>query len=131
MVKNLIYMTAVLALLLASCGKENPSRDEIPAIKDVLAAFQEAIYDKNPVRVDSLMAVEALDKNLDGNAIIAAVYGIGEDFYSFGQREFFYTDNRAVVKCVVMATQDDAGRPVEITLGKKGDRWLIRNLEFK
>lgn len=131
MVKNVIYVSAVLAMLLASCGKENPSRDEIPAIKDVLAAFQEAIYDKNPVRVDSLMAVEALDKNLDGNAIIAAVYGVSNDFYSFGQREFFYTENRAVVKCVVMATQDDAGRPVEITLGKKGDRWLIRNLEFK
>lgn len=131
MKRYLLYPAAVMCLLLVSCAQENPSRDEIPAIKDVLAIFQEAIYDKNPVRIDSVMAAEALDKNLDGNAIIAAVYGTAGTFYSFGQREFFYTEKRAVVKCIVMAAQGDAGRPVEITLGKDGDRWLIRNLEFK
>ncbi len=120
-----------LTVMFIACSGKNPPRDEIPVIKDTLAEFQEALYDKNPVKIDSLLSSDAAQNNLDANGIISAIYGGGDSFYSFGQREFFYTRDRAVVKCTVMATQDDKGRPLEITLGKEKDRWLIRSLEFK
>ena len=114
-----------------SCGDENPPRDEIPAIKDALADFQEAVYDKNPVKLDSLIDDSSPNHDLNGSFILAAVYDGNDSFYSFGQREFFYTEKRAVVKCVLMSSREDSGRPMEITLGKSDNSWRIRNIEFK
>ena len=71
------YAYSIVGLLLAAmfiaCSGKNPPRDEIPVIKDTLAEFQEALYDKNPVKIDSLLSSDAAQNNLDANGIILLV----------------------------------------------------------
>jgi hypothetical protein len=125
-----LLLMAFLLLTLA-CTRKNPPRDEIPVIKNVLAKLDRAVKDQNAAAIDSLIIAEAFDKGYSSTKILDDVYDGGRSFYTFGRREFFYTKDRAVVNCFIMADSVDAGRPTEITLVKAGDRWLIKRFDLK
>lgn len=136
MKKNfLMVLTAGLTLaLLASsgCVKKNPPRDEIPIIKDFLARLEISVKAKNAAAIDSLIIADALEQGYSSTRILDEVYREPDtSFYTFGQREFFYTKDRAVVTCKIMAVENCIGRPLEMTLIKVGDRWLLKKFDLK
>ncbi|MCX6827566.1 MAG: hypothetical protein NTV06_09950 [candidate division Zixibacteria bacterium] len=116
-----------------SCGQKNPPRDEIPIIKDLLAKFEQSIKDRNASLIDSLFLTQIYDRGYASKRVLAAIYdSTGEGgFYAFGKREFLYTKNIGLVICRIMADSADSGRPVEITLEKVSDYWLIRGFDLK
>lgn len=132
-----IYLVICLIsflLLLVSCSrKKNPPRDEIPVIKNQLGQLERAVKDKNAAAIDSLMIAEALELGYNSQSILAIVYpdSINSTFYSFGKRSFAYTKQTASVDCFIMADSTDPGRPVEITLVKRSDLWLIKRFDLK
>lgn len=128
---NLVLSLAVLLLLTLACAKKNPPRDEIPVIKDLLAKLDRAVKEQNAAAIDSLIIGEALNQGYSSTKILDDVYDGGRGFYTFGRREFFYTRDRGVVNCFIMADSADIGRPIEITLIKTGDRWLIKKFDLK
>lgn len=131
LLRLLAFIPAVLITL--SCAEKNPPREEIPAIKDFLGKFQQAVKEQNPAVMDSLIAFEALDLGYSSGSILSNVYGWPDEgsFYAFGRRSFFYTKDRAVVNCFIMADSADTGRPVKMTLVKKGDQWLLKRFELQ
>jgi hypothetical protein len=124
----------ILCVFASSCSKEkNPPRDEIPAIKIFLGELHRAIKDRDSVAIDSLMTPEASELGYSPSGILSDIYGesSGGTFYTFGQRHFLYTKNRAQVKCLILADSTDPGRPLEITLVKKADRWLLKRFDLQ
>jgi len=123
----------ISAIMLLSCARKNPPRDEIPILKDVLAKFEQAVKAQSAAQIDSLMIAEALELGYNSGRILSEIYpdtGQGT-FYTFGKRNFFYTKDKAVVNCLIMADSLDIGRPVEITLVKTGKSWLIKRFDLK
>jgi len=121
------------SIFLAGCQEETPSRDEIPHIKDLIGSFETALKDRNTAAIDSLLSAQILEENLNSSIIIEKIYERTEEdsLYSLGSREFFYIKDRAVVNAnVISSSTDSTGPPVEITLMKSGDQWLIKNIEF-
>jgi len=123
----------VLLILAVSCSHKNPPRDEIPKIKNILAKLEQTIKEKNAAAIDSLIIADSYSKGYSSQTIISRVYPSPEDtnFFSFGKREFFYTENKAVVNCSILRNSADSGRPAEITLTKIADRWLIEKFDLK
>ncbi|MCX6830159.1 MAG: hypothetical protein NT002_12915 [candidate division Zixibacteria bacterium] len=129
--KSLALLLAVLLLLTLACTRRNPPRDEIPVIKNLLAKLDRAVKEQNAAAIDSLIIGEAFNQGYSSTKILDDVYAGGRSFYTFGRREFFYTRDRGVVNCFIMADSADIGRPTEITLVKAGDRWLIKRFDLK
>jgi hypothetical protein len=121
-------------LLVFSCSREkNPPRDEIPLIKDTMGYFELAVKDKNVAAMDSLMSNDAAKLGYSARSILSEVYPDSAEstFFSFGKRSFAYTKDKAAVNCFIMADSTDSGRPVEITLVKSHDRWLVKRFDLK
>jgi len=131
--KRMVWPAAgIICLMVFSCSQEdNPPRDEIPLIKDALGAFEKAVRARDRVAIDSLLSDEAVSEGESAGAILDKVYPGGDTaaFETFGRRSFFYTKGRANVDCFIMADSIDPGRPIEIILEKKDDRWLIRSFD--
>ncbi len=122
-----------LMLLLFSCSRKNPPRDEIPVIKDLLGRFERAVKEKNAAGIDSLMSAGSLELGYSSRRILSEIYpdSVKSTFYTFGKRSFAYTKDIASVDCFIMADSTDSGRPVEITLVKSHDMWLIKRFDLK
>jgi len=129
-------------LLLISCAEKNPSRDEIPLIKDLLGQFEQAVREKSPAGIDSLIIAEAYELGYHSTKILSDIYGTGNtgfdidtnEFLKFGTREFFYTKDVGVVNCFIVSDTGnlaDPGRPVEITVVKKYNQWYIKRFDLK
>ncbi len=133
--KHLVFLLIIMTAFLSSgCErKKNPSRDEIPPIKDVLGKFQRAVADKNAAAIDSLFLAEAYDLGYYSGTVLETVYPDSDSsgFFAFGRKEFFYTKNKAVVTCFIMADSADTGRRVEITLEKDGKNWYLKRFDLK
>lgn len=126
-------ISAIFVVLAVSCSQKNPPRDEIPRIKDILAKLEQATKEKNAAAIDSLIMADSYVKGYSSQTVLSKVYPSPKDtgFYSFGKREFFYTENKAVVNCSILRNSADSGRPAEITLNKISDRWLIEKFDLK
>lgn len=124
---------AVILMPLFYCGEENPSRDEIPVIRELLGKFEAGVRDRNVAVLDSLIAVEALELGYTSEKILSDIYSVSDSntFYKFGSREFFYTKNKGAVHCTVLPDSTDPGEPAEITVVKKGEDWLIKRFDLK
>jgi len=133
MIVRPLYFLIPVVLFLSSCAEKNPPRDEIPSIKNSLALFQMALTERNMAAIDTLLAPEADENGLNYQSALDLAYNSGQDtaFHSFGGREFFFTGKRAVVTCSIKNKPSDSGRPVEIQLRKKKDRWLISGFSTK
>lgn len=132
--KYIIVFLMLLAQVLVSCErKKNPPRDEIPVIKDLLGHFEQAVKERNAAAIDSLMIAEALELGYSSQTILSTVYPDYENdtFLGFGNRSFFYTKDKASVTCDIMSDTTDTGRPVEITLVKVDETWLIKRFDLK
>jgi len=122
----------VLSLgLVVGCGEDVPSRDEIPAIKDMLGKLERAVKSKSPAVIDSLIVAEAYDMGYHSTRIMEDVYRDDTTFFAFGRKNFFYTEKKAVVECMIMADSTDQGRPVEMTLVKKHKKWYLKRFDLK
>jgi hypothetical protein len=115
------------------CAEKEPSRDEIPAIKNVLARFENSIKEKNPAAIDSLIIADSDNEGYNSMKALTDVYSdsLNGSFLTFGKREFFYTKDKAVVNCFILADSTDNGRPFEITLVKKSKQWYIKRFDLK
>lgn len=130
LLKSGLLLAVIFALL--SCAEKNPPRDEIPLIKDLLGKIDRAVRDRNAAQIDSLMIADALKLGYNSETVLKDVYP--EDtstFYTFGRREFFYTEDKGVVNCFIMADSADSGRPVEMTLVKANDHWYLKRFDLK
>jgi|WetSurMetagenome_2_1015567.scaffolds.fasta_scaffold55495_2 hypothetical protein len=127
-----ITFCLILAVLFA-CAEKEPSRDEIPNIKNVLARFESAVKEKNAAAVDSLIIAEDGNEGYNSTKALSDIYpaSSNDKFLTFGKREFFYTRDKAVVNCFIVADSSDPGRPMEITLVKKAGRWYIKQFDLK
>jgi hypothetical protein len=126
-----VYILVILTMII-SCAEKNPSRDEIPLIRTLLADFEQAVRDRNQIRLDSLISAEALPLGYTSLKILEDVYpDTINSFYSFGNREFMYVKDKASVTCNIKADEADVGRPVEITLVKAGEIWLVKRFDLK
>lgn len=117
-------------LLIISCAEKNPPRDEIRMIKNLLAKFEQAVREKNPAGIDSLIIAEAYDEGYHSTKILEDIYGTGE-FLKFGSREFSYTKDIGFVKCFIVSDTLSEGRPVEIIVIKKYDQWFLKQFDLK
>jgi len=131
--KQLLIYTLIGVLLLAmGCAEKNPPRDEIPLIKGILGNLQTAIQDRDTARIDSLLSPIGRDLGYSGAGIIAVAYpGGSSTFHGLARKDFFYTDDRAVVNCFIQASPADSGRAVEMILEKRRDDWFIRRFDLK
>lgn len=130
----LFFLTALIVIVSTGCErKKNPSRDEIPLIKEVLGKFQRAVVEKNAAAIDSLFMAEAYDLGYSSSQVLEAVYPNPDSsrFFAFGRKEFFYVKDKAVVTCFIMADSADSGRKVEITLEKDGETWYLKRFDLK
>ncbi len=132
-IAKFVHIGVILLILSISCAEKNPPRDEIPRIKDVMAKLELAIKAENAAAIDSLIIADSYAKGYSSSSILSIVYSSpGETkFYSFGKREFFYTKDKAIVDCSILADSTSQGRPLEITLTKAGDGWLIERFDLK
>lgn len=117
-------------LLIISCAEKNPPRDEIRMIKNLLAKFEQAVREKNPAGIDSLIIAEAYDEGYHSTKILEDIYGTSE-FLKFGSREFSYTKDIGFVKCFIVSDTLSEGRPVEIIVIKKYDQWFLKQFDLK
>ena len=131
--RPIIIGSLLSVFILLSCSEKGPSRDEIPLIRTLLQNFEEAVREQNQARLDSMIVAEALQLGYSSEKILTDVYGsAGEGtFYTFGNKEFFYVVDKGVVNCFIKADSADPGRPVEITLVKAANTWLIKRFDLK
>jgi len=128
----LILMLAPAALLI-SCGEEKPpSRDVFPVIKERLFTLQQAVENKQPAVIDSLMSRDALEKGMDADSLLRFVYGPDGSFpfKRFGEYDIVHTDRIAQVICYVMDSTADRSRPMRFLFQPRGDEdWVVRSFE--
>ena len=118
--------------VLTGCKAKNPSRDEIPAIKNLLAKLETGARDRNPAAIDSLIIADAYPKGYTSEKLLSDIYpaGVG-NFLTFGNREFYYSRENGVVNCRIKADSADTGRALEFDLIKTEGRWLVEKFELK
>jgi hypothetical protein len=131
--KAAVLLTTGIIFLIA-CVEKPPSRDEIPLIKSMIGRFQTAVKEKDIAAIDSLMISEALELGYNSGRVLRDVYGDSLDgaFYGFGRKDITYVDKKGLIKCLIVtdSTAND-GKPVEITIIKGPDRWLIKRFDLK
>jgi len=127
------FLTGIVTvMMIAGCGEEElPSRDEIPVLRQSVAALEQAIASGNPVVLDSLLSVEMLDLGQSSDSLLGFVFGPERDFpfYRLGDCEIFYTKDLAVVDCFVMDSTETADRPIKLHFKKFNEHWLLRKFE--
>ena len=128
-----VLMAAVVTLaLFAACEDSNPPRDEIPAIKKMMADLTQAVKSRDVRAVDSLLSGDASSLGYTADGILTAVFPDDDSrFHAFGRWDFFYTEKKGVVNCAIMADSADTGRGLEITIEKQDNRWLVRRFDLK
>jgi hypothetical protein len=131
--KIFVFSAIFFALLIIACSEKGPSRDEIPLIRTLLAEFETAVKEQNIAKLDSLITAEAVPLGYSPQKILENIYGsdLSGEFYTFGDREFLYVEDKGKVTCTIKADSLDTGRPVEITLVKISDSWLIKRFDLK
>lgn len=129
----LLFGIILFSGLIISCADKNPSREEIPRIRNLLGRFEAAVRDKDAVTMDSLIAAEAYQLGYTSQKILTDIYSVSENnsFYKFAQREFFYTAKKGTVHCVILPDSAASGAPAEITVIKLGDIWLVKRFDLK
>lgn len=126
------FFALFLVLILAGCsGKELPSRDEIPILRQTVHTVELAIAGGNPVALDSLLSVEMLDEGESSDSLLSFIYGPERTFpfYRLGDCQIFYTKDLAVVDCFIMDSTETAGRPIKMYFKKTKDAWLLKKFE--
>jgi len=129
-----VMLALSMSIIILTCGKdEGPSRDEIPLIKNTLAQLEDAVKNHNALKIDSLISPEALGLGYSPEQILADIYPDSSkaSFLSFGDRNFLYVEDKALVNCLIISDTTDPGRPVEITLAKNEGVWLIKKFDLK
>jgi hypothetical protein len=134
--KRILFVFVLIAssgiAISIGCRAKNPSRDEIPVIKDLLAKLESNVRDRNVAAIDSLIVADAYPEGYTADKLLADVYppGIGS-FLTFGNREFYYSRDNGVVNCRIKEDSADTGRVIEFDLVKRGGRWLVEKFELK
>lgn len=125
-----IIFLAAAALFVGSCEfKKNISREEIPIIKQSIAAFENVIAARDTVHLDSLLSTEAAELGMTPAAILDFIYAdsLGE-FVGFTGKQIFFRGDAARVDCAITGS-DGPGREITITLRKEAEVWLIKKIE--
>lgn len=130
--RRTIVLIAISMLLIAlGCEEKAPPRDEIPIIKNFLAKFEQAVKDYNAALIDSMTIAEAYDEGYNSTKILGDIYQGRDAFYTFGNRNFDYTKNKAIVQFNILADSTDGGRPAEMTLVKIHKQWYLKRFDLK
>ncbi|MEW5925104.1 MAG: hypothetical protein AB1746_14050 [Candidatus Zixiibacteriota bacterium] len=129
-IRTLITIISI-SLIILGCTEKAPSRDEIPIIKNFLAKFEQAVKDYNAAQIDSMIIAEAYDDGYNSAKILEDVYQGGDAFYTFGNRNFDYIKDKAVVQFNILADSTGTGRPAEMLLVKKHKQWYLKRFDVK
>ncbi|MCB2202283.1 hypothetical protein KQH51_05380 [bacterium] len=123
---------AVVSLTL-TCGEdETPSRDYYPILKENVYRLQEAVADRDPAAIDSMLTVESLDLNMSSDSLLSFVYGSSGDlpFEAFGDCKIMYTDRKARIDCWIMDSTRSEDRSITFTYVLVQDStWLLKRFE--
>ena len=130
MKKLLVALVLLIGLGIYGCEfKQNTSREEIPVIKESIAAFESVIRARSTVYLDSILSSDAAEKGTTAQSILDFVYGEGlTEFTGFTQKEILFRGDDARVDCKI-AGPDGPTRDVTITLRKENEVWLIKKIE--
>ena len=125
-------LLAVVLSLAGGCGEKTPSRDHIPALRNVLYRLQVAVKDQNRAAIDSLLSVQTVSTGHSSDSLLKFVYFVDGryfDFERFGNYDIAYTDKRARIDCYIMDSTNVADRPVTFTFALEHDLWLLKLFE--
>ncbi len=125
----------LVVVLLAGFGfygcefKKNISREEIPIIKESIAAFESVLRARSTVYLDSILSSDAAEQGTTSQSILDFVYSDGlTEFTGFTQKQILFRGDDARVDCKITAP-DGSTRDVTITLRKENEVWLIKKIE--
>ena len=126
--KLVIVLLAVSALF--GCErKKKLSREEIPAIKETIVAFEQVIKARNTVYFDSIISGEAAKVGTTPESVFNFIYSDGlDEFVGFTRKQIIFRGDSARCDCFIHGP-DGPIRPVTITLRKEDDIWLIKKIE--
>ncbi|MEK7774899.1 MAG: hypothetical protein AAB305_03335 [Candidatus Zixiibacteriota bacterium] len=96
-------------------------------MKETLYRLQLAVKDRNRASLDSLLSIEMLRYNQNGDSLIAKAYGNDNAiaFERFGEAVFLYTGDNAQIECWVMDSTSRRDNPIRIHMIREGKRWLV------
>jgi len=119
------------SLMLATCSKQSPKRDQIPLLKNRLYQLQVAVKEQNRPAIDSLLSVSIISKEQGSDSLLGYVYGPDGDFAfdRFGNYNILYTTDKARIECYVMDSTSRTDRPVVFFLALEHDMWLFTSFE--
>jgi hypothetical protein len=111
----------------SGCKEKPPPRNQIPVLKDTLFRLQVAVKDRNRASLDSLLSIEMLRYNQNGDSLIAKAHGNNNAmaFERFGEAVFLYTGDNAQIECWVMDSTSRRDNPIRIHMIREGKRWLV------
>lgn len=130
-----IFWILMAGLLVLACGcsrKKELSRNEIPAIKQSIIAFENVIKRNDQSLLDSIISREANKTYMNMDSIEAFIEAdtVGP-FSGFAPKTIAFRDDAARCDSYIQG-ENGQGRAVTITLKKdKDDLWLIKNLELR
>jgi hypothetical protein len=127
MIRFYLYVLTLSLVLAGSCTEKLPDRNQIPTIKAQLFRLQEAVKAQDRVLLDSVLSVQILDFNQNGDSLLAFVFG--EDgrfaFEQFALGEIKYNRDQAQVECYVMDSTHQRSRPAILNFVLDDDLWLL------
>jgi hypothetical protein len=126
--KLVIIILAVSALF--GCERRKKlSREEIPAIKETIVAFEQVIKARNTFYFDSVISDDAVKVGTTPESVFDFIYSDGlDEFVGFTQKQIIFRGDAARCDCFIHGP-DGPTRPVTITLRKEDDIWLIKKIE--
>ena len=128
---------AALAILLSiagGCSEKAPSRDHIPALREVLYKVQVAVKDQNRAAIDSLLSIQTVATGHTSDSLLKFIYFFHDRYFAFerfGNYDIAYTEDRARIDCYIMDSTGTANRPVTFTLAFEHDLWLLKQFEVR
>lgn len=109
--------------------KKNISRDEIPIIKESVAALEAVLKVRNTVYLDSLLSSEAAGQGMSADSIMKFVYADGlSEFVGFTGKQIFFRGDAARIDCNITGP-DGPTRDVTLTLRFENGAWLLKKIE--
>lgn len=131
MLRRATLIIAFVAVALWGCEQKSPQRDQIPRLKTQLLNLQNAVADRNPAAIDSLLSVKIVSKEQGSDSLLTFVYGAGDEFAfeRFGNYSIMYTRDKARIECYIMDSTSQTDRPVTFFLAHEHDMWLFTSFE--
>ncbi|MDH4158554.1 MAG: hypothetical protein OEW00_14900 [candidate division Zixibacteria bacterium] len=125
---------AVLLAIVGGCSEKPPSRDHIPALRNVLYRLQVAVREQNRAAIDSLLSNQAVSTRQSSDSLLTFIYFFGDKYFPFerfGDYDIAYTEDRARIDCYIMDSTGRADRPVTFTFALEHDLWLLKQFEVR